>query len=172
MIGIRVLATNPDISLPVNLSRFLIPKAEDGNFAFRDENGIELVTGEDANYTLGATGVSKTALGDAVQTVQRGILPQTLTVTYAKLHLVAGMTVNLNYNFASADLNFNDLALATLTDQSNQTFQGIQSACSRTSRSSTSCTATRPVCTASYTRCFRAFTPAGTSKWTIPATTR
>ena len=52
---------------------------------------------------------------------------QTLTVTYAKLHLVAGMTVNLNYNFASADLNFNDLALATLTDQSNQTFQGIQS---------------------------------------------
>ena len=107
---------HPDISLSLNLARFHIPTAE-AAFSFADENGLHLDTGGDVNYALASVPVAQ-GLAPALVGAIEYLKPQTLTLTYATMHLVAGMTVDLNFNFASADASYNDFALAVLEDSS------------------------------------------------------
>ena len=108
--------TYPDISLPINMARFHIPAAE-AAFSYADEIGLHLDTGGDVKYALASVPVAQ-GLAPALVGAIEYLKPQTLTLTYATMHLVAGMTVNLNYNFASVDGTYNDFALAVLEDSS------------------------------------------------------
>jgi len=81
-----------------------------------DENGLAFTTGGNVDAVLNGAGIPKAAFQLATATLQAGIVPQTLTMAYASMHLTAGMMVNLNYNFASADANYNDFAFALLVD--------------------------------------------------------
>ena len=112
--------TYPDISLSLNMARFTVPKAEDSNLASVDENGLHLYTGGDANYALGSTPVAKATLAAAVNGIQH-LTPQTVTLAYQTMHLVTGMTVDLNYNFSSIDPNFNDFAFSVLSSSTGST---------------------------------------------------
>ena len=108
--------TYPDISLPINMARFHIPTAE-AAFSFTDENGLHLDTGGDANYALASVPVAD-GLAPALIGAIEYLKPQTVTLAYATMHLVVGMTVDLNYNFASIDERYNDFAFAVLQDNS------------------------------------------------------
>lgn len=121
------MATNPDINLPINLKRFTAPNAlttvqpDGGQLVSLDENGLLFVTGGDVGAVLKSVGIPKAAFQLATSNLQAGIVPQTLTMAYASMHLVAGMTVNLDYNFGSADANYNDFAFAVLVDANDFT---------------------------------------------------
>ena len=108
--------TYPDISLSLNLARFHVPTAE-ATYSFTDENGLHLDTGGDVNYALASVPVAQ-GLAPALVGAIEFLKPQTLTLAYATVHLVAGMTVDINYNFASADNAYKDFAFAVLEDNS------------------------------------------------------
>ena len=108
--------TYPDISLSLNLARFRVPTAE-AALSFTDENGLHLDTGGDVASALASVPVAQ-GLAPALVGAIEYLKPQTLTLAYATVHLVAGMTVDLNYNFASVDNSYKDFAFAVLEDSS------------------------------------------------------
>ena len=104
---------NPDLSLSLYMPSFRVPGSEKADSAYVDENGLILLTGNDANQAYQSAPIPAATLKADVFNLEH-LVPQTLTVAYVNLHLIAGMTLNINNNFATADNNFNDFAFADL----------------------------------------------------------
>ena len=104
---------NPDLSLSLYMPSFRVPGSEKADSAYVDENGLILLTGNDANQAYQSAPIPAATLKADVFNLEH-LVPQTLTVAYVNLHLIAGMTLNINNNFATADNNFNDFSFADL----------------------------------------------------------
>ena len=104
---------SPDLSLSLYLPSFRVPGTESSDTAYVDENGVMLLTGGDANQAYRSTPVPAATLKADLFNLEH-LVPQTITLAYVNVHLVSGMTVNVNSNFSTADNNYNDFAFADL----------------------------------------------------------
>ena len=107
------LVANPDVSLSLYLPSFRVPGTESSDTAYVDENGVMLLSGGDANQAYQSTPVPAATLKTDLFNLEH-LVPQTVTLAYVNVHLVSGMTVDINSDFSTADNNYNDFAFADL----------------------------------------------------------
>ena len=107
-------APTSDLSLSLRLPSFRLPSFEADTLSSADENGLQLYTGGNAADALKSTPINAVSFNADLNGLQH-LVPQTITLAYVNLHLVAGMTVNINSNFTTLDPVYDDFGFAYLS---------------------------------------------------------